>query len=143
MTHQESLVVPTEGRSIVEISSAVSGAVARARVAVGLCSVFIQHTSASLFINENADPTVLIDLETFLRDLVRDGDPRFRHTAEGPDDMSAHIRSLLTRTALTIPVRGGALALGTWQGIYLWEHRSRPHRRKILVTVMGDAKGSP
>ncbi len=134
---QEELVVETRGRGSVDITERVAAAVDASDVDDGLCHLFIRHTSASLIVNENADPAVLMDLETFMRDLVPDGDPRFRHTAEGPDDMPAHIRSILTQTDLSIPVRGGRLALGTWQGIYLWEHRSAPHRRSVLVSVQG------
>ena len=134
---QEELVVETRGRGSVDITERVAAAVDASNVDDGLCHLFIRHTSASLIVNENADPAVLQDLETFMRDLVPDGDPRFRHTAEGPDDMPAHIRSILTQTDLSIPVRGGRLALGTWQGIYLWEHRSAPHRRSVLVSVQG------
>ena len=134
---QEELVVETRGRGSVDITERVAAAVDASDVDDGLCHLFIRHTSASLIVNENADPAVLQDLETFMRDLVPDGDPRFRHTAEGPDDMPAHIRSILTQTDLSIPVRGGRLALGTWQGIYLWEHRSAPHRRSVLVSVQG------
>ena len=134
---QEELVVETRGRGSVEITAQVAAAVDASDIDDGLCHLFIRHTSASLMVNENADPAVLTDLETFMRDLVPDGDPRFRHTAEGPDDMPAHIRSILTQTDLSIPVRGGRLALGTWQGIYLWEHRSAPHRRSVLVSVQG------
>ena len=134
---QEELVIETWGRGSVEITEQVAAAVDASDVDDGLCHLFIRHTSASLMVNENADPAVLKDLETFMCDLVPDGDPRFRHTAEGPDDMPAHIRSVLTQTDLSIPVRGGRLALGTWQGIYLWEHRSAPHRRSVLVSVQG------
>ena len=134
---QEELVIETRGRGSVEITAQVAAAVDASDIDDGLCHLFIRHTSASLMVNENADPAVLTDLETFMRDLVPDGDPRFRHTAEGPDDMPAHIRSVLTQTDLSIPVRGGRLALGTWQGIYLWEHRSAPHRRSVLVSVQG------
>ncbi len=134
---QDELVVETRGRGSVDITGRVAAAVDASDVDDGLCHLFIRHTSASLIVNENADPAVLQDLETFMRDLVPDGDPRFRHTAEGPDDMPAHIRSILTQTDLSIPVRGGRLALGTWQGIYLWEHRSAPHRRSVLVSVQG------
>ena len=134
---QEELVIETRGRGSVDITEQVAAAVDASDVDDGLCHLFIRHTSASLIVNENADPDVLRDLETFMRDLVPDGDPRFRHTAEGPDDMPAHIRSILTQTDLSIPVRGGRLALGTWQGIYLWEHRSAPHRRSVLVSVQG------
>ncbi len=134
---QEELVIETRGRGSVEITAQVAAAVDASDIDDGLCHLFIRHTSASLMINENADPAVLTDLETFMRDLVPDGDPRFRHTAEGPDDMPAHIRSILTQTDLSIPVRSGRLALGTWQGIYLWEHRLAPHRRSVLVSVQG------
>ena len=134
---QEELVIETRGRGSVEITAQVAAAVDASDIDDGLCHLFIRHTSASLMVNENADPDVLRDLETFMRDLVPDGDPRFRHTAEGPDDMPAHIRSILTQTDLSIPVRSGRLALGTWQGIYLWEHRSAPHRRSVLVSVQG------
>ncbi len=134
---QEELVIETLGRGSVDITEQVAAAVDASDVNDGLCHLFIRHTSASLIVNENADPAVLKDLETFMRDLVPDGDTRFRHTAEGPDDMPAHIRSVLTQTDLSIPVRGGRLALGTWQGIYLWEHRSAPHRRSVLVSVQG------
>ncbi len=134
---QEELVIETRGRGSVDITANVAAAVDASDIDDGLCHLFIRHTSASLMVNENADPAVLSDLETFMRDLVPDGDPRFRHTAEGPDDMPAHIRSVLTQTDLSIPVRGGRLALGTWQGIFLWEHRSTPHRRIVLVSVQG------
>ncbi len=134
---QEELVIETRGRGSVDITANVAAAVDASDIDDGLCHLFIRHTSASLMVNENADPAVLSDLETFMSDLVPDGDPRFRHTAEGPDDMPAHIRSVLTQTDLSIPVRGGRLALGTWQGIYLWEHRSIPHSRIVLVSVQG------
>jgi secondary thiamine-phosphate synthase enzyme len=134
---QEELVIETRGRGSFEITADVAALVDGSSITDGLCHLFIRHTSASLMVNENADPDVLEDLETFMRDLVPDGDPRFRHTAEGPDDMPAHIRSLLTQTDLSIPVRGRRLTLGNWQGIFLWEHRTRPHRRTILVTVQG------
>jgi secondary thiamine-phosphate synthase enzyme len=97
--------------------------------------VFIAHTSASLMLCENADPDVRLDLETFMSDLVPDGDPRYVHTAEGPDDMPAHVRSVLTQSDLTIPLRDGRLALGTWQGIYVWEHRVQPQNRRVIVTL--------
>jgi secondary thiamine-phosphate synthase enzyme len=103
-----------------------------------MVNVFIAHTSASLTVCENADPTVQRDLEAFMARLVPDGDPLFRHTSEGPDDMPAHVRSVLTDSGLTLPVAGGRCKLGTWQGIYLWEHRNRPHQREVTVTVYGD-----
>lgn len=132
---QTELIVETRGRGNYEITSQVSLAVAAADLDVGLCHLFISHTSASLMLCENADPDVLRDMETFMRDLVPDGDPRFVHTAEGPDDMPAHVRSVLTQSSLTVPISSGRLALGTWQGIFLWEHRSQGHRRRIVVTI--------
>jgi secondary thiamine-phosphate synthase enzyme len=134
---QKEIVLETGGRGSYEITQRVADAVRESGVAQGLCHVFTTHTSASLMICENADPDVRRDLETFMGDLARDGDRRFVHTAEGPDDMSAHVRSVLTHTDLTIPVRAGSLALGTWQGVYFWEHRLRAHRRRVLVTVQG------
>ena len=104
----------------------------------GLCHLFIQHTSASLIITENADSDVRRDLENYISRLVRDGDPAYLHDAEGPDDMSAHIRSILTQTDICIPIRAGKLAIGIWQGIYLWEHRTSPHRRNLTITLHGD-----
>lgn len=132
---QASLTIETPGRGLTDITSQVNEVVVQSKVATGLCHVFIRHTSASLIINENADPDVQTDLETFFSGLVVDGDPRFVHTAEGPDDMSAHVRSALTQTSLTIPVTEGRLALGTWQGVFLWEHRYRAHKRQLTVTV--------
>jgi secondary thiamine-phosphate synthase enzyme len=130
------LEVPTRGRGLVDVTEQVQRAVADIGVESGLCSVFIHHTSASLVIGENADPTVLRDLEAFLSRLVPDGDPLFRHTAEGPDDMPSHVRSVLTATSLTIPVRDGQAALGTWQAVYLYEHRRAAHRRQLTVSVV-------
>jgi secondary thiamine-phosphate synthase enzyme len=106
-------------------------------VQTGTCNAFLMHTSASLVITENADPTVRTDLESWLARAVPDGDRLFRHTAEGPDDMPAHVRSALLETSVTIPVTGGKLALGTWQGLYLYEHRTAPHARRVIVTVVG------
>ena len=134
---QVEIGLDTRGRGSYEITSRVAEAVASSGVKTGLCHVFTTHTSASLMICENADPDVRRDLETFMQDLAPDGDPRFVHTAEGPDDMSAHVRSILTHTSLTVPVQEGRLALGTWQGIYFWEHRLHPHHRRVLVTVQG------
>jgi secondary thiamine-phosphate synthase enzyme len=130
------LEITTPGRGFHEISPDLRQAVAQSGVATGLCHVFLRHTSASLLITENADPDVRRDLEEFVGRLVPDGDPAFAHTMEGPDDMPAHIRSVLTASELTLPVREGRLALGTWQGVYLWEHRFRPHRRRLDVTVI-------
>ena len=134
---QAELKVDTTGRGSYEITRLVSDTVREAAVDSGMCHLFIRHTSASLMLCENADPAVRRDLETFMADLVPDGDSRFVHTAEGPDDMPAHVRSVLTQTDLNIPVRGGRLALGTWQGIYLWEHRTGRHARSVLVTLQG------
>lgn len=135
--HTESIRVPTKGRGTLEITREVEEAVRRSGIAEGLCTVFLHHTSASLFINENADPNVRVDLETFLARLVPDGDPDYVHTAEGADDMSAHVRTLLTRTSIGIPVALNRCDLGTWQGIYLWEHRTSPHTRRVSITVIG------
>ncbi len=132
---QTTLTIETPGRRLIDFTRKVDLVVADSGIRTGLCHLFLQHTSASLLINENADPDVLTDLETFLSDLVPDGDSRFIHTAEGPDDMPAHVRNMLTQTSLTVPVTNGRLALGTWQGIFLWEHRHRPHRRKVVVTL--------
>jgi secondary thiamine-phosphate synthase enzyme len=140
--HRQTLTIETRCRGTVEITRQVQQTVERSGVMRGLCHVFVHHTSASLIVCENADPTVRRDLETFAARLVTDGDPSFIHDAEGPDDMAAHIRSILTLTSLTIPVESGRCDLGTWQGIFLWEHRTDPHRRRITVTVVGDPQDS-
>lgn len=137
MLHQESFTVQTKGRGTYETTHEVQQIVSGAGITVGLCHVFVHHTSASLMLCENADPTVRHDLETFMAKVAPDGDPMFRHTLEGPDDMPAHIRTVLTQTGLSIPVNNGRCELGTWQGIYLWEHRTAGHRRKLTVTVQG------
>jgi secondary thiamine-phosphate synthase enzyme len=141
--HQETIEVQTPGRSTQNVTRLIQKAVSRSGIEKGHCLVFLQHTSASLMLCENADPDVCRDLETFFSDLVQDGDPRFVHTAEGPDDMSAHVRTVLTHNSLQIPVSNGRCALGTWQGVFLWEHRARAHRRTILVSVEGsrESKG--
>lgn len=136
---QDTLVVHTRGRGFVEITDQVAAKVSASEVGVGLAHVFTRHTSCSLLISENADPTVRDDLERWFARAVPDGDPLFRHDAEGPDDMPAHVRAVLTGVSLSIPVHGGRLQLGTWQGIYLWEHRTEPHQRKLTVTVLGSA----
>lgn len=133
--------VATHGRGFYEVTDTVAAAIAASDIDTGIASLFVRHTSASLTICENADPDVLVDLGNFMARLVPDGDPRNHHDAEGPDDMPAHIRSVLTATDLTLPVRDGRLALGTWQGVYLWEHRARPHRRALLLTTVGEARG--
>jgi len=130
-------VVVTEGRGMVEITAEVLDWVAGSGVEQGLLTLHVRHTSASLLIQENADPEVQADMERFLSRLIPDGDPLLRHTAEGPDDMPAHVRSALTATSLSRPVSGGRPALGTWQGIYLYEHRLAPHRRCIAAHLMG------
>ena len=135
--HANEIVIHTQGRSIVDVTAEVGRIVRESGIESGLANVFIRHTSASLIVNENADPDVLADLERFMTDLVKDGDRRFVHTAEGPDDMPSHVRNVLTMTSVSIPVRGKRLALGTWQAIYLWEHRTHPHKRTLEVTVVG------
>jgi secondary thiamine-phosphate synthase enzyme len=137
MQHQETLSVRTPGHAFVNISAEVERVVQRSGVRIGLCTVFVQHTSASLVIQENADPAVLRDLERWLRDLAPES-RRWEHDAEGPDDMPAHARSALTRTSEAIPISAGRLALGTWQGLYLWEHRQRSHERQLVVHVTGE-----
>jgi secondary thiamine-phosphate synthase enzyme len=132
------LEISTPGRGTRDLTDAINGVVAGSGVQCGLAHVFVQHTSCSLTITENADPDVRRDLETILKRLAPDGDPAYRHDLEGPDDMSAHARSVLTDTGLMVPVGGGRLLLGTWQGIFLWEHRTSPQRRSVVVTVIGD-----
>lgn len=127
--------VGTPGRGLYDVTARIAAEVAASGVADGLCHLFVQHTSASLLVNENADPDVLGDLLDWFERHVPDGDRRYRHTAEGPDDMPSHIRAAITPISLTIPVTEGRLALGTWQAIYLFEHRARPHHRRIVVTV--------
>ncbi len=138
MWHQETLDVATRGRGTRNLTDQVEEVVRRAGVRTGMCHVFVEHTSASLMLCENADPTVRQDLETILARLAPDGDPAYRHTLEGPDDMSAHVRTVLTHSTLSVPVAGGRCGLGTWQGIYLWEHRTAPHQRRVSVTVHGE-----
>ncbi len=137
MWFQQRLSVATKGRGSVEITRDIASVVASSEADSGLCHVFLQHTSASLMLCENADPNVRLDLETFMGEIAPDGDPRFVHDQEGPDDMPAHIRTVLTQSEITVPIENGRLALGTWQGIYLWEHRASPHQRTLLVSVFG------
>jgi secondary thiamine-phosphate synthase enzyme len=132
----ERLSVATR-RGLKEITAAVEAAVESSGVREGLCTVFLRHTSASLVIQENADPAVQRDLEAFLSRLVPEGDRLYTHTAEGDDDMPSHVKAALTRASEQIPIADGRLVLGTWQGIYVWEHRQRPHRREVHVHVMG------
>lgn len=132
------LAAHTTGRGTREITREVSQAVHEAGITTGLCHVFARHTSAGVIIMENADPTVHGDLERLLSHLVPDGWHAFHHRAEGEDDMSAHARTLITGEGILVPVRDGRLALGTWQGIFLWEHRTGVHRREVVITVLGD-----
>ena len=138
MVLQETLTFETRGRGTSNISREVTDAIQRAGINTGICQLFIHHTSASLILCENADPTVRSDLEHFMARLVPDGDPLFDHTQEGPDDMPAHIRSILTKMDLSFPIIDGRPGLGIWQGIYLWEHRTHPHRRRITLTLYGE-----
>lgn len=137
MYEQETITIATRGRGTYRIDDDITRIVAGSGVITGLCHVFCRHTSASLILCENADPTVRRDLETFMARLVPDGDAMFEHDAEGPDDMPAHVRSILTQSSLDVPVTGRRLGLGTWQGIYLWEHRTSSHRRQVTITVHG------
>ena len=130
--------VATRGRRLYEVTDEVADWVSRSGFQTGLLTLHVRHTSASLLIQENADPDVRDDLERFFARLAPDGDPLYVHTIEGPDDMPAHVRAALTAVNLSIPVNGGALALGTWQGIYLWEHRRHPHTRRITAHLIGE-----
>jgi secondary thiamine-phosphate synthase enzyme len=132
------LIIPTRGRGLYEINPEVVEWIGRSEIGEGLLTIHLRHTSASLLIQENADPDVRRDLEAFFKRLVPDGDPLFIHTAEGGDDMPAHIRTALTGVNLSIPVRGGQLALGTWQGIYVWEHRVQSHARHVVLHLIGE-----
>lgn len=134
--HQKVLDLQTRGKSLQRFTQQVQQIVIESGITTGLCTVFIRHTSASLIIQENADPDVLVDLEAFLAKLVPEN-AHYVHSTEGPDDMPAHIRAVLTHTSENIPVVNGRLALGTWQGIYLWEHRARGHHREVVVHVTG------
>ena len=138
MVYQNKLTFATRGRGTTSITDAIREQVHLSGVTTGLCHVFLQHTSASLLLCENADPDVRTDLERYMARLVTDGDPIFEHTDEGPDDMSAHIRTMLAGSDLTLPVSNGQCDLGTWQGVYLWEHRTAGHRRRLVVTVSGE-----
>ena len=131
----KALHLKTKGQGLHEITDEIIRLVVSTEVREGLCTLFIQHTSASLTIQENADPSARRDLETWLNRLVPEDDPLYTHTTEGPDDMPSHIKAILTSTSLSIPVLDGRLVLGTWQGIYLWEHRKQPHQRTVIVHV--------
>jgi len=138
MVFQQELSFSTTGRSTTNITAQVQNIVAQSGITIGTCHVFVQHTSASLMLCENADPDVQRDMETYMQHIVPDGDPMFLHQDEGPDDMSAHIRTVLTNPDLTMPVSNGRCDLGIWQGIYLWEHRTHTHQRRVIVTVQGE-----
>ena len=137
MIFQKSLTIATPGRGTQDITLALQTIVGESGIEQGLCQLFIHHTSASLMLCENADPDVRIDLETFMARIAPDNDPDLIHIAEGPDDMPAHIRSVITQIGLSIPITDCRCDLGTWQGIYLWEHRTSPHQRRITVSVLG------
>ncbi len=138
MVVQETFVIEMPGRGTRDITTDVAEKVKAGNITTGLCNVFLQHTSASLMLCENADPDVRRDLETFMQKLVPDGDPMFVHDTEGPDDMPAHVRSVLTSNSISVPVNNNRCVLGTWQGIYLWEHRHHSQRRKVTVTIYGE-----
>ncbi len=134
--HQRTVAVPTKGRGLYDVTAQVAGALRGSEVETGLCTVFLRHTSASLVIQENADPAVLRDLERWMESLAPE-DRSYEHDAEGPDDMPAHLRAAVTASSVAVPITGGALALGTWQAIYLWEHRRANHRRELVVHIAG------
>jgi secondary thiamine-phosphate synthase enzyme len=135
--HREELTIAVPGRGLLEITAEIERVVAASGVGTGLCHLFLRHTSASLLVQENADPSARRDLERWFERLAPDGDDFWSHRAEGPDDMPAHVRTALTATSLTVPVGDRKPMLGTWQGVYLFEHRLRPHRRRIVATVYG------
>ncbi len=134
---QRTIELPAQRRGLHDLTARIEAVVAQSGVRTGLCHLFLQHTSASLLIQENADPRVLTDLEAWFARMVPDGDPRWTHVEEGPDDMPSHVRAALTQPSLLVPVTEGRLALGTWQAIYLFEHRLAPHRRRLVITVQG------
>ncbi len=136
MRHSDRLTIDTSGRGMWEITERIDRVVRDLGASDGLCHLFLHHTSASLVLCENADPSVRRDLERFFARLVPDGDPIFKHVVEGPDDMPAHLRTILTQNSLMVPVRDGSLDLGTWQGVFVWEHRISPQRRRLTVTLL-------
>jgi secondary thiamine-phosphate synthase enzyme len=136
--HTEPITIRTAGKGTYEITDQISGILTRSGIATGTVTVFVQHTSCSLIIMENADPTARRDLEEFFDRLVPEDAPYFKHNAEGPDDMPSHIRMVLTRSGEVIPIADSRMQLGTWQGVFLFEHRQAPHKRSIVVTVMGE-----
>ncbi len=138
-SHQATIETRTQGRGFTDVTEAIARVVAESGVKTGLCTVFLRHTSASLVIQENADPAVLRDLARWIADIAPEGD-RWEHDAEGPDDMPAHVRTALTTVNLSIPIARGQLCLGTWQGIYVWEHRHAAHGRRVTITVQGETR---
>jgi secondary thiamine-phosphate synthase enzyme len=136
--HQEGLTLDTSGQGLYEFTATVNRVVMGSGITTGLCTIMVLHTSASLVIQENADPSAQRDLEAFIRRLVPENDPEYTHIHEGPDDMPAHIKSALTKTMLSVPITDGRPVLGTWQGIFLWEHRDAPRSRKIVLHIQGD-----
>lgn len=136
MYHARELTVATRGRGFYDITDEVQRAVAASGAREGLCTLFLHHTSASLLLCENADPDVRKDLESFFSRLVKDGDPLFVHDAEGPDDMPAHVRTVLTQNSISVPIKDGEAHLGTWQGLYVWEHRIAAHQRRVTVSIV-------
>jgi secondary thiamine-phosphate synthase enzyme len=138
MVFQQEIVISTSGRSTTNITSEIQNLVAQSGIRIGTCHIFVQHTSASIMLCENADPDVRRDLETYMQHIVPDGDAMFLHQDEGPDDMSAHIRTVLTNPDLTVPVSAGQCSLGIWQGIYLWEHRTHKYQRRVIITIQGE-----
>lgn len=137
MIHQTILTIKTPGRGLINITDQITQILSAMKIEVGLCNIFLHHTSASLTFCENDDPSVISDLEKFMQRLSPDGDPLFHHVAEGPDDMPAHVRTILTQSSLTLPITDHQLVLGRWQGIFLWEHRLRSYLRKMTVTLQG------
>jgi len=138
MIEQYHTAIQTQGRATINITPEVEQIIGESGIDNGLCHIFVAHTSASLIITENADSNVRRDLESFIARVVKDDDPVYLHSQEGPDDMSAHIRSVLTQSEISVPISQGSLAMGNWQGIYLWEHRTSPHRRNLTVTLQGN-----
>lgn len=138
MISQEALSFHTNGRGTINISTQLNAVVSTSGISTGIANIFVQHTSASLILCENADPTVRRDLEAFMSRVTPDGDSLYQHTDEEPDDMSAHVRTVLTDSSLSIPFRAGQLLLGTWQGVFLWEHRTQAHNRQIIISLYGE-----
>ena len=138
MVFQQSIKVSTLGRGTSNITRQINDLIGQSGITKGLVNIFVQHTSASLILCENADPTVRSDLEYFMEKITPDGDPSYQHRDEGPDDMSAHVRTVLTDSSLSIPLNNSHCLLGTWQGIYLWEHRTHPHSRTLTITIYGE-----